>query len=399
MMPKLVIGSFAGLMFATSAHALDGQRFLNVINSLTKPQGTIVSAGSVEVNGDDVHLKSVQLTFPALEHDSLEISDLTFEDVQPLAGGGYVIGRLSLPDFKLAEEDVGFSYEGVELQKCQISGNPKGVTLNEISFCEVMKTGAVSLIDKGRERLRFGSSHFTATRQPDDTGLGFDGSVDDLLVSFEDTSDALDEVGATWKAIGVPEGRGYFRTKGSWTLADGRLTLADNVLSIGDIGTLTLGFDVSGYTLKAIYALQDATAKAEQEYASQPEMKAHVLTAAMTDLSQQVSLHSARIRFEDDGITGRLIALAGQGKMDAPTTAKLMSISATQKLTELQPLLGKVLVDDLTAAVTAFLQKPQNFELSTQPKQPLKLQDIITTARNSPDMLPGLFLIKVTANE
>ncbi|WP_421405525.1 hypothetical protein [Agrobacterium fabrum] len=40
----------------------------------------------------------------------------------------------------------------------------------------------------------------------------------------------------------------------------------------------------------------------------------------------------------------------------APTTAKLMAISAAQKLTELQPLLGKALVDDLTGAVTAFLQ-------------------------------------------
>lgn len=398
MMLKLLVGTFASLTIANSAHALDGQNFLEVINAFTKQQGTTVSAGSVDVDGDDIHLKSVRLIFPGVEHNGLEVSDLAFEDVKQIAGGGYMIGRLSLPDFDLKEQDVGFSYKGIELRNCQISSNPKGMTLDEISFCEEMTTGPVVLIDKGHERLRFGSSKFTAARQPGNAGLDFDGSVEDLSISFQDTPDTSNQVEATWEAIGVPEAKGYFRTKGSWSLADGRMALEENVVSIADIGTLTIGVDFSGYTLGTIYALQSATAEAESEYADQPEMKAQALTAAMTDLSQQLNLHSARIKFEDGGITARLINFAGQGEMDAPTTVNVLSISSAQKLAELQPLLGKALADDLTAAITAFLQKPENFQISSQPKQPLKVLAIISTALTSPEALTSLLEIKVTAN-
>lgn len=397
-MLKLLIGTFAGFTIAGSAHALDGQDFLHAINAFTTQQGTTVSAGSVDVDGDDIHLRSVRLKFPGVERKGLEVSDLKFEDVKQIAAGGYMIGRLSLPDYDLREQDIGFSYKGIELRNCQLSRNPEGLTLDEVSFCEDMTTGPVVLIDKGQERLRFGSSQFTATRQPDDAGLIFDGRVDDLLVSFEDTPDTSSEVEATWAAVGVPEAKGHFRTKGSWSLADGRMSLGENVVSIAEIGTITIGVDFSGYTLEAIYALQSATAEAESEYADQPEMKSKALMAAMTSLSQQLNLHSVRIKFEDDGITGRLINLAGQGKMDAPTTVNILSISSAQKLTELQPLLGKALADDLTSAIAAYLRNPKNFQLSIQPEKPIKVQDIIATALTSPEALTNLLEIKVTAN-
>ncbi|WP_421405428.1 hypothetical protein [Agrobacterium fabrum] len=396
----IALGLATSTFLANTAYALDGHDLLAKINAFTHPQGLEVAADSIDVDGDDVHLKSIKISFPDNADTVFNIGDLTLLDVQKAEDGGYDIGKVDVPGFEVNEPDVRFTSQGMTFEKCRISANPRALQLSDLSYCELMAAGGVRLFDGDIERLSIQGARFSNTPNSVGTGIDFGAKIDGLLLNFLNTSKESSAADTTWKAVGVDEARGSFSAKGTWTLADGRMTFAENVLTVDDIGSLSVSGEISGYTLQAMYELQDATKDAETQHADNPQLQYQALTAAMMELAQKLSLHNASIRFEDDGVTARALAYFATQQNSTPEQFIAgLNLIAARKFAELAPLLGEELASQLTSSIKDYLDDPRSLTVAATPSQGVPFGTVISTAMAAPETLSKALAVQVTAND
>ena len=116
----------------------------------------------------------------------------------------------------------------------------------------------------------------------------------------------------------------------------------------------------------------------------------------MLGLMQQLTFNSAKIRFEDAGITSKALDYVGKqqnvsGKQLADSLKAMTPIMLAQyNVPELQNM--------LSAAVNAYLDKPGSFTISAEPPRGVPVPMIMGAAMGAPNTLPQVLGVKVSAN-
>ncbi|HEY6633119.1 MAG TPA: hypothetical protein VIZ90_16845, partial [Rhizobiaceae bacterium] len=202
-------------------------------------------------------------------------------------------------------------------------------------------------------------------------------------------------------AFGYQTLNGSYRSAGSWNLADGRLNVAQNAITVDNAGTFSFTFDFSGYTLEFIRQLQEI----QQKMAAQPEGESSsAAEMEMLSLAQQLSLIGATMRFDDDSLTGKILDFVarqqGQKRQDIVNLAKaglpfaLMQMQLPELATAIAP------------AINTFLDDPKSIEIKAAPAQPVPFTLIAGAAMANPNH-PGatakaiwnMLGVTVTANQ
>lgn len=329
---------------------------------------------------------------PAGETDALPIGDVTLEDVEDADGGGYVIGTLTTQPFAKTEDGI-----ALDVSEFVIGGLvlPAAGTTDPIASMMMYETiDLENLSVKVGEKTAFAMSGLAVEVTPPADGqpMTFTGEAEKFTSDLTLVEDPQSK--AVIDALGYQTINGYLEMAGSWQPTDGRMSLTKYDISVENAGTIGMTFDFGGYTpafLQSVQALQ-------KQMAAQPAGTDNSAQGmAMLGLMQQLTLHGATIRFDDDTLTNKVLdfvaAQQGVTRADIANQAKAIVPFMMAQLNS----------PDLTAAVSAavntYLDNPESLVIAVEPAQPVPFAMVAATAMSTPQTLPQQLGLKVNANK
>jgi len=391
---RLMMTGAAFLSLSGSAFALDGAAVIAKLNAAYAYSGSEITYDSVDADGDTVTLTGAG--FKAAPGKTGKIGDVTMEGVEETDDGGYYIETVSFPDVNVNENQTIVTARDLQLSGLTIPGDPSGSTIDSLVLYESASSGPVTVNVKGKDVFSVTETSANLTRQDGDAGFDFDANLTGIKANLSEVEDA--KARDTIQKLGLSEISGDIGLKGSWTLADGKFTLAEYAFDFADIGKLNMSLDISGYTLEFMKALQEATKTAQEKAGgANAEQANQALGLAMMGLVQQLTFNGASIRFEDDSITTRLLEYFGKeqgvsGEQLAQSLKGMTPLMLAQlNIPELQ--------NQIAAAVNAYLDDPKSLTVSAKPANPVPFPMIMGAAMGAPNTIPQVLGVTVTAND
>ena len=230
------------------------------------------------------------------------------------------------------------------------------------------------------------------------TGVGVPITIRDLRIentAFTDTfptatkvsatgiqvpTEAMDsEARARLKAIGYDSLTFAVEAASSWDAATGILTIPSIALSGASMGRIDISAVVGGLTAQNVQSVQSGD----------PE--------TMVALLQNMTIQSARLRFDNQSIIERLIDYSAKDQGVSRDVLVGQMTAALPML--LQPVQNAEFTEQVSKAVGEFLRQPRSLTISVKPQNPTPLFQIIGLAAMAPQTIPQALQISVTANE
>lgn len=389
----LLAGAASAALSGQAFAALDGQDLLAKINAAYAAGSGVLKAESIEVKGNDVVLKGTTFTATGPQEKSIALGNLTLQDVTEADGGAYHIDRIEFPEVNVTEEGSSINVKDLYLAGVVVPGSTAGEGLSSMMMYEEASSGPITVTTDGKQVFAVGKASGSVALAEDESSLSFEGSVTGIKADLTSIEDA--EGKEAIHALGLQTINGEISVSGNWEPVSGTVNLEDYTLDFADVGSLSMSFALTGYTMDLVKQLQE-TARTMQADANN-EQAQQAAGIAMFGLMQQMSFQSAQISFEDAGITERGLDYAGKqqgsnGEQMAQMVKGMLPILLAQaKLGALQ--------NEISEAVNAFIDDPQNITITAEPEKDVPFPMIMGAAMGAPESVPALLGVSVTANE
>ncbi|MHA7970605.1 hypothetical protein [Rhizobium sp. CAU 1783] len=390
---RLLMAGAAFVALSGPAWALDGQDLLAKINAAYAAGSGVLKAEAVEVNGNDVLLKGTTFTPTGPDEKSVKLGDLTLQDVTEEDGGAYHVDRIEFPEINVTEDKGSFSVKDLYLAGVTVPGSTAAQGLASMMLYEEAHSGPLSVIADGKPIFSVSEASATMELADDESSLSFEASISGIKADLTVTDDPKSK--ETIEALGLQQLDGEITLSGSWEPASGALEVEDYTFDFANVGSLSLSFALSGYTMDLVKQLQETARTMQADPKNEQAQQAAGI--AMFGLMQQMSFTSAHIRFDDAGITKRGLDFAGKQQ---GTTGEQMAemVKGMVPILLAQAKLG-ALQNEVSTAVNTFIDKPGNLIVAAEPEKEVPFPMIMGAAMGAPETVPSLLGIKVTANE
>jgi hypothetical protein len=390
---RLLMAGAAFVALSGPAWALDGQDLLAKINAAYAAGSGVLKAEAVEVNGNDVLLKGTTFTATGPDEKSVKLGDLTLQDVTEEDGGAYHVDRIEFPEINVTEDKGSFSVKDLYLAGVTVPGSTAAQGLASMMLYEEAHSGPLSVIADGKPIFSVSEASATMELADDESSLSFEASISGIKADLTVTDDPKSK--ETIEALGLQQLDGEITLSGSWEPASGALEVEDYTFDFANVGSLSLSFALSGYTMDLVKQLQETARTMQADPKNEQAQQAAGI--AMFGLMQQMSFTSAHIRFDDAGITKRGLDFAGKQQ---GTTGEQMAemVKGMVPILLAQAKLG-ALQNEVSTAVNTFIDKPGNLIVAAEPEKEVPFPMIMGAAMGAPETVPSLLGVKVTANE
>lgn len=323
---------------------------------------------------------------------STEIGDVTLADITE-DNGAYTIGTVTLPNYSTTEDGATIDIAGISLTGLRLpaEGDTDPIAALMLYESAEMESLVVRLGDK--TPFSMNQLHFEITPPQGGNPMEFSGAAEKFTADLTLIDDADSK--KTMEALGYQTISGYFELAGSWQPSDGRLELSQYDISIENAGTIGFTFDLGGYTPDFIKAMQEM----QKNMANQPEGADNSAQGiAMLGLMQQLTFHSASLRFDDDSLTGKALDfVAAQQGVKAADLANQAKAIVPFLMAQLN---NPDLTSQATAAISAYLDDPKSIEVSAEPGNAVPFAMIMAGAMSpSPQDLLKTLAVTVIAND
>ena len=388
----VALASTTFLSFASSAFALDGADVLAKLNALYALQGGKIEAASTSVDGSNVILSGVKVTVAGAEGEAFPLGDITLENVEE-GDEGYSIETARFADINTTQEGVTLTAKDLAIGGIYLPNEPKTGTIDSMMLYESFSSGPVTATSEGKQVFAVDGVEANLNAAEDESKFDFDATVSGVKLDLTAEPDPKAQEAIT--ALGLQQLAGEVTVKGAWTLADGKFELNEYAFDFENVGRLDVNFSLSGYTLDFIKAMQDASKAAE----SNPDKDAgqQAMMMSMMGLAQQLIYNGASIRFDDAGITAKVLDFAGkQQGVDGPQMAASVKAMLPMMLAQINM---PDLQTQIESAVGAYLDDPKSLTVSANPAQPLPAPQIMGAAMGDPANLIKTLNVQVTAND
>jgi hypothetical protein len=373
------------------AAAADAQKVKEALEAAFANYGLSMKAASVEAAGDNIVIKGLQVSTPqATAGDISPPIDVTLESVTETETA-FTISQIAAPEGTYPVKDGtwefgGASIKGLRLTKPGGADPMQGVMLYESMEMQptrfVAPGGGGDLIRLGL--MKVAMSPYTSG-QPLNFEMGGDFFVNAIAAAKDDA-----EAKAVLGLLGMNEVNGKIKATGGWNPADGKIEITEESFDIANVGRLDMKFSFSGYTADFAKSLQElARTNAGQSDAANG-MK-------MMGMLQQLTFNSMSLRFDDAGITSKLLDLASQ-RMGQPKDAIITQAKGAAPMMVMQ-LQDADLTMAVSNAVTAYLDNPKSFEIKLAPEAPMPFSLITATGMSTPQALVKQLGLKISANQ
>lgn len=372
-----------------SSLALDADKFSEQLKAAFSNGGADIEYSAIKVDGDDIVLEDAKITSAA---QIVPIGTLQLNDVMENEDGSIRIGKTIVGDINRQEKDFKFTMSGIEIDGLRLPAVNTDTEAYPYVLYERALTGPAVFTKNGIDVFKITSSEATIDVADDLQFMKFDGSVDGMVIDLSAVNDPKAQQAIS--DMGYQTLRGDIQMKGDWDAKTGRMNMPEFALTINDAGRINMAFDFGGYTHELIKQLQDI----QQQMADQTDEQAQQAAGmASLGLLQQLTLNSMSIRFDDASLTEKVLKFVGsmQG-MSAEQTA--------QTAKALLPLaLGRFgmpeLQQQITAAVSTYLDNPQNIEIKANPPAPVPFGQIMGAGMADPRSIPAFIGVEVLANQ
>jgi hypothetical protein len=385
--------AFAALLaFQGQAAAQDVDAFLARFQAVMAEQGTNVAWTGVERydNGDGAPVialsgVNVDVNGEGTTLDLVELIDVTEE-----GNGGWRIGTLYVPEYNKRDGDTSIHISEIAIDTISIL--PEG---QELAWGSPVDTGGFSLgeltVRTSEDNYLTVEEAYVAIERPEGTEpYRFSGGFETVTSDMSTAEDPRTR--AALAELGLDAISGSLEMDGEWDPADGRISISRYDLTFDDAGTFRIKLELGGYTPEFIKSLRETQA---HMMANPGDNSAAGL--AMMGLMQQLTFHSAQIRFEDNNLTNKVLDFVakqqGARSKDIANQAKAMVPFMMMQLGDQQ------LTTQATTAVSAFLDNPGNLVITAQPATPVPFALLMAGAMSAPQSLPQTLGVGIAANE
>lgn len=384
---------FTGLLLVvplSSAFAQDANAVGERLKSALSRQGTTLTFDRISGDATRMVIEGAAISI-APEPTKIALGDITLADVKDEAGN-VVVGSATLPNYSVTQEGIMVEATGIGFTNLRLPPEDANDPVAGLLMYDTADIQHVSVKIGDIKAFVMDRLHFEVDPPADGKPVTFSGAADKFSADLSLVKDVNSR--KLIEALDLKTFNGRFDLAGYWQPSDGRLAIEQYDVSIERAGTLGLSFDIGGYTpdfIKSVQELQKTMAAAPEEADNSAQ------GLAMLGLMQQLTFHSASIRFDDDSLTGKVIDyLAGQQKVkpgDVVNQAKgLLPFLAAQ-------LDNPELTTQTTAAVNAYLDDPKSIEITAGPANPVPFAKIMAGAMSqSPKDLIKTLGVSVTAN-
>jgi hypothetical protein len=375
---------------ATTVYAQDATAVANRIKDVLSQQGMNVTWTAVNGDASAFTLEGAKLSVAGTPAP-IELGKLSFEGVTDL-NGGYRIGTASTEAFTKTEEGLTIEVSPFKLNGLKIPAAGSTDPIANLLMYDTAELASVN-VKKG-DKTAFSLTGLTAqvTEPKDGQPMTFTGAAEKFTADLSLTEDP--QAKATIEALGYQNISGVFELAGSWQPNDGRIAFSKYDISVDNAGTFGLTFDLGGYTPAFIKSLQEMKAKMATEPAG-ADNSAQGL--AMLGLMQQLTFHSATLRWDDNSLTNKVVDFAAKSQNmssdDIRNQAKAIVPFLTAQLNNPE------LSSAITAAVTKYLDSPQSLEIVAMPAAPVPVAQIAAAGMGNPLELTKILAVTVKANE
>jgi hypothetical protein len=387
---KLAISTFLLTIPFHAAYAQDANAVAERFKKVLADQNINLAWKGVSGDASSLVLEGVTFT-PASQAQAVALGNVTLDGVTE-QDGGYRIETISTEPYSFTQEGA-----KIDISAATFSGvtlPPEGETdpVASMMMYDGMDLANVSVTMADKTVFAMDGLSFEVTPPADGKALEFTGSAEKFTADLSMAEDP--QAKKVIEALGYQTISGNFEMAGSWQPTDGRMGLTQYDITVDDAGTFGFTFDLGGYTPAFLKSLQELQKKMAEQPAG-ADNSAQGL--AMLGLMQQLTFHTANIRFDDDSLTGKVLDyVAKQQNMkpeDIANQAKAIVPFLTAQLNNPE------LSAEITAAVTTFLDDPKSIEIDAAPTAPVPFALIAAGAMATPLDLPKTLGVSVTAND
>ncbi|MEM8855722.1 MAG: hypothetical protein AAGD34_18610 [Pseudomonadota bacterium] len=371
----------ATAVFATAAHSREptgnivADAFLRTLEqngyqdvttgTVTRDSGETVLAGisAKNASGAAVTIEEVTIQGGLINADNeLRAEVIVYTDLQmddPAAGGQSSVGKITVtaPRFPVGvTSDVALT---------SFLGEFDALALESV---------AMAVPDGGDITVK----SMTAEVSERDLAVAASGkfAVDDFIL---DVSMMDPEAVAQLNALGYDALTIDLSGDARWEAQSGRATVSDLSVSVVDLGGLSLIATIDGLTPENVTALSAGVNDFNQ----------------LLTVLQSVTVGAMTLTYEDDGLTNRVLDATTKQTGEARQTLVDGLLTALSQATGT---LGDAdLEQSVQTAARTFLNDPGTIELNAAPAAPIPMAQLIGAAMMSPQMVPQLLNLTITA--
>jgi hypothetical protein len=386
---KLALSSILVAAPFNMALAQDAAALADRLKANLAAHGMDISWTNVTGDASSLVLEGASVK-PVDETEALPIGNLTFAGVSE-EGGNLFVESVTTAPFSKSEDGV-----TVDISE---------IVISDLSLPAVMATDP---IEKASMLGSFELASMTV-KMGDKTPFALEGLAYELTAPEEgkpmEYSLAAEKFNADLTLIDDPQAQavikelgyeniaGFWEMAGSWQPTDGRLAISQTDIAVENAGTIGFTFDMGGLTLDLAKSLEQLQKKMAEAPADGDNSADGI---AMLGLMQQLSVVSASVRFDDDSLTGKVLEFMGkQQGVSGPDFANQVKALAPMMLMQLN---NPDLLAQISTAINAYLDDPQNIEVAAAPAAPVPFPMLMAGAAD-PMALTKTLGVKVTANQ
>lgn len=384
----LAISGLLAALAPLPAFAQSADEVAARLKAMFEKQGVQASWDDVSGSGSSVMLQGVTMSAPG-EQEEIAIGDLDLEDVRQ-DGETIIVGTLTLPTYSFSGEGVEVDMSDMSISGLRLPPQDTTDTISDIAVYDSADIGSLNVSYAGKDVFSLQQLH-TEMTGGDGTPFAFSGAAERFSADLSSIEDAKTK--AALASAGYETLAGTFEMAGSWDPQSGRLSLDQYDIAVDDAGTLGFTFEITGYTPQFIAALREMQTKMAETEGQDNSAQG----MAMLGLMQQLNLHGATLRFDDNTLTQKVLqyfaSQQGAQPADIANQAKAVLPFAMMQVGNPE------LTAEVSAAVNAFLDNPESLEIRVEPENPLPFAMIAASAMTAPTSLPQQLGVGVSAND
>ena len=393
--------AFSAILLAlpfSQAAAQDASAVAERLKALSARQGVELAWTNVTGDASNMVIEGVTAK-PAGETEAFAIGNVTMSGVVE-ENGGYRVDTTTTEPITSTTEGVTVELSEIVVKGLKIPVEDSDDPLAAISFYDSVEMASAAFKMAGKDVFSISDLSAEISRPVEGKPIDFTAGI----ASFSgDLSGVTDPQTRAWvDAFGYQTINGSYQTTGTWNLADGRLNVTQNDITVDNAGKFGVKVDIGGYTLDFIKQLQEV----QKKMAAQPagEQANSAAEMEMLGLMQKLSLNGATIRFDDASITSKILDFVaqqqGQKREDIVNLAKaglpfaLMQMQMPELAAAISP------------AVNTFLDDPRSIEIKAAPPAPVPFTLLGGAAMANPNdpgaaakALWSMLGVTVTANQ
>lgn len=366
----------AALLISTSAFAApDATKIANsVVASLQAKGGAKATFDSAVANGDDVVITNMKVT---RDGDEITVPSLVISSPVERTPGGFTAKSIAFDNGTTTNADQTITWKTGITQDATIPDPSEMHSTAKLTPFSHFEIDSVTIAQKDKPQsvtidsvaLDFGD---VVDGSPNQGKLAITGIPVGMMISTFAEDDSAKGVLA---ALGYDNLVINVTVEGSYDTAKQALTIGGITIDGKDLGKLAIGGTFGGLP-------RDKLQSADH----------------LKELAPTATIETAEIRFDDDGLTNRVLDMQAQqmgGKREdlVAMVPGFLPLAFTQA-----NITNEQFQQQVTAAVSAFLKEPKSLVIKVAPATPVPLMEVGKAAMTDPNSVLTLLSVGVSAN-